>query len=282
MVDNKNKILAVVKDYTVSNQTFGLLYNVNLDMLETFPKPNPNELQRYYESKNYISHTDSTTTMFDKLYQFVKNFTIKNKVGLINSLKTTQKNLLDIGAGTGDFCVAAQNQNWTTTAVEPNASAIQIIENKKVNYVKNTIDLQTNSYDCISMWHVLEHVSDLEAQFLELKRLLKRDGSIVIAVPNYKSYDAAHYGRFWAAFDVPRHLWHFSQNSIKRLAQKNGFTVVQILPMKLDSFYVSMLSEKYQFGKIKWLNAFYIAFKSNLKARKTGQYSSLIYVLKNQ
>lgn len=282
MVDNKNKILAVVKDYTVSNQTFGLLYNVNLDMLETFPKPNPNELQRYYESKNYISHTDSTTTLFDKLYQFVKNFTIKNKVGLINSLKTTQKNLLDIGAGTGDFCVAAQNQNWTTTAVEPNASAIQIIENKKVNYVKNTIDLQTNSYDCISMWHVLEHVSDLETQFLELKRLLKRDGSIVIAVPNYKSYDAAHYGRFWAAFDVPRHLWHFSQNSIKRLAQKNGFTVVQILPMKLDSFYVSMLSEKYQFGKIKWLNAFYIAFKSNLKARKTGQYSSLIYVLKNQ
>lgn len=282
MIDNNNKLFAVVKDYTVTHQTFGLLYNDDLQMLETFPKPKSNELHKFYESDDYISHTDSKKNWFDQLYQLVKNITIKQKINLLNSFGLSNKNILDIGAGTGDFLQAAQKNGWSVTAVEPNQAAAQLVTNKKVNCVANTTGLANNSFDVISMWHVLEHVPDLTLQFKELKRLLKKDGVVIIAVPNYKSFDAKHYARFWAAFDVPRHLWHFSQNSIKLLAQKNGFKVIQTLPMKFDAFYVAMLSEKYQSGNINWINAFYIGLKSNWKAKKTGQYSSLIYVLKNQ
>lgn len=131
------------------------------------------------------------------------------------------------------------------------------------------------------MWHVLEHVPDLQNQIKELKRLLKPNGAIIIAVPNFKSYDAKYYGEFWAAYDTPRHLWHFSKTAIKKLFQNENIELVKILPMKFDSFYVSLLSEKYKTGKMNFIKAFFIGLKSNWKAKEKFEYSSHIYVLKN-
>ncbi|MCY1240886.1 Methyltransferase domain protein [compost metagenome] len=131
------------------------------------------------------------------------------------------------------------------------------------------------------MWHVLEHVPNLEDQIKELKRLLKPNGSIIIAVPNFKSYDANHYKEFWAAYDVPRHLWHFSKTAIHKLFQKENIELVKILPMKFDSFYVSLLSEKYKTGKMNFVKAFFVGLKSNWKAKRNFEYSSHIYVLKS-
>ena len=132
------------------------------------------------------------------------------------------------------------------------------------------------------MWHVLEHVPNLEEYLVALKRLLKPTGTILIAVPNFKSFDANYYGRFWAAYDVPRHIWHFSKVTIKKLFSEKEMNLVKVLPMKFDSFYVSLLSEKYKTGKMNFIKAFFVGLKSNLCAKKSKEYSSHIYVIKNK
>ncbi len=132
------------------------------------------------------------------------------------------------------------------------------------------------------MWHVLEHVPDLDFQIKELKRLLKPTGTLIVAVPNFKSYDANYYQEFWAAYDVPIHFWHFSKKAIELLFQKENMKLSKVLPMKFDSFYVSLLSEKYKTGKMNYFSAFFVGLRSNWKARRTNEYSSLIYVLKNK
>ena len=275
------------KDYTVSNKKFDLLYDRKLEMLETFPQPKPEELSDYYESDDYISHTDSKETVVDKLYQIVKKLALSNKLKLINSFKTADKNLLDVGCGTGDFLLICKNNGWKVTGVEPNAKAKIAAENKlngisdseiysEINQLKSEVQ-----FDVITLWHVLEHVPNLEAYISTLKKLLKSEGVLIVAVPNFKSYDAHHYKQFWAAFDVPRHLWHFSKKSIQLLFEKQEMNIVKILPMWFDSFYVSLLSEKYKNGKGNFLKAFYVGFISNIKAIETKEHSSLIYLLKN-
>ena len=251
-------------------------------MLVTFPKPKFSDLDSYYQSGDYISHTDASKTLLDKMYQYVKNITLNDKAKILNQLQPTNRNLLDIGCGTGDFLTKMKTENWNVVGVEPNIQASQFALNKGVIVHQETTNLVSNCYDVITMWHVLEHIHDLDFQISELKRLLAPNGVLIIAVPNFKSYDAKYYGRYWAAFDVPRHLWHFSKSAIKSLFDNPGFKLVQTLPMKFDAFYVSMLSEKYKNGRIDYLNAFIIGLKSNLKAKKSNEYSSQIYILKRK
>lgn len=270
-----------VKDHSVSKEFFELTYNSTLDMLVTTPQPKEEVLATYYETEDYISHTDSKRNFFEKLYHLVRKHAIKNKINLLNSL-TTKGNFLDIGCGTGDVLLAAKNNGWTITGIEPNAKARAIANFKTDNNVYN-IDalhkLPENSFDVISLWHVLEHLPDLDKHINQFKKLLKPEGKLLIAVPNYKSYDACYYKEFWAAYDVPRHLWHFSQNSIRLLFDKFNMKINKVLPMKFDSFYVSLLSEQYKTGKKNFIKAFYIGLVSNFKAKKSKEYSSLIYVI---
>jgi len=277
---NAQKHFLTVKDNSVSKENFELLYDETLDMLITSPQPDENNLPKYYESDDYISHTDGKRSLFEKAYHFVKDIALKNKLSLINDLNKSTGSLLDIGAGTGDFLLVAKNNGWNATGIEPSEKAKSIAKSKGVELKTNLSDFQNNSFDVITMWHVLEHVPNLENQIKELKRLIKPNGSIIIAVPNFKSYDANHYKEFWAAYDVPRHLWHFSKTAIRKLFEKEDLELVKILPMKFDSFYVSLLSEKYKTGKMNYIKAFSIGLKSNLKAKKNFEYSSHIYVLK--
>jgi 2-polyprenyl-3-methyl-5-hydroxy-6-metoxy-1,4-benzoquinol methylase len=269
-----------VKDYSVSQETFELLHDADLDMLITNPQPSLEKLPSYYESVNYISHTDGNKSMFEKMYQFVKSIALKNKLKLINS-QSTKGRILDIGAGVGDFLAVAKNDGWETFGTEPSDKAKAIAIKKGVSFVNNLSQLENNSFDVITMWHVLEHVPDLENQISELKRLLKPTGTILIAVPNFNSFDANYYGKFWAAFDIPIHLWHFSKTAIKKLFAVQSLELVKVLPMKFDSFYVSLLSEKYKTGKMNYIKAFYIGLKSNWYGNKNSEYSSHIYVIKN-
>ncbi|HIP49242.1 MAG TPA: class I SAM-dependent methyltransferase [Lutibacter sp.] len=287
---NKNtlKVKLICKDYTVSNEKFELLYNSELEMLVTNPKPSDTKLPTYYKSESYISHTDAKKSLFDKTYQLVKSYALGQKVKMITSFKTKEKRLLDIGCGTGDFISYAKNKSWNVVGVEPNKKAREL-SIKKLNdtdaiytSLENLVDSKQEKFDVITLWHVLEHVPDIDKYIKQTKSLLKSDGYLVVAVPNYKSYDATHYKEFWAAYDVPRHLWHFSQKSIARIFEKENMKVIQTLPMKFDSYYVSLLSEKYKTGKSNLFTAFKIGFLSNWKARKTKEYSSLIYILKTK
>jgi 2-polyprenyl-3-methyl-5-hydroxy-6-metoxy-1,4-benzoquinol methylase len=278
-ISNKKHFLSVV-DYSVSKETFDLYYDETLDMLITHPQPSLEILGKYYESEDYISHTDNKRSLFEKLYHFIKSIALKNKLNLINSLQPQKGSLLDIGAGTGDFLLVAKNDGWTITGIEPSDRAKVIAKNKGVPFVSSTSELGKESFDVITMWHVLEHIPDLEAQIIELKRLLKPTGTLLIAVPNFKSFDAQYYGKFWAAYDVPIHFWHFSKTAIKLLFEKEDMNLEKILPMKFDSFYVSLLSEKYKSGKMNFFKAFFIGLQSNFKASKNLEYSSHIYILK--
>ena len=280
-ISNKKHFLTV-KDYSVSKETFDLYYDETLDMLITHPQPSLENLGKYYESEDYISHTDNKRSLFEKLYHFIKSIALKNKLNLINSLQTNKGKILDIGAGTGEFLSVAKNDGWETIGVEPSDRAKAIAKNKGVSFVEKTSELENHSFDVISMWHVLEHVPDLDKQIKELKRLLKPTGTLIIAVPNFKSFDAKHYGKFWAAFDVPIHFWHFSKTAIQLLFEKEEMKLEKVLPMKFDSFYVSLLSEKYKSGKMNFVKAFFTGLQSNWKANKDFEFSSHIYILKNK
>ena len=279
-ISNKKNFLTII-DYSVSKETFDLYYDQDLDLLITSPQPSPENLGRYYESNDYISHTDSKRSLFEKAYHFVKGIALKKKLNLINNCSSSKGNLLDIGAGTGDFLFTAKQNGWETIGVEPSEKAKGIAIGKGIKFSDSTQDLESHSFDVITMWHVLEHVPNLEIQIKELKRLVKPNGTIIIAVPNFKSYDANYYGKFWAAFDVPIHFWHFSKKAIQLLFQKENIKLEKVLPMKFDSFYVSLLSEKYKKGKMNFVKAIWIGLVSNWKAKSSLEYSSHIYVLKN-
>lgn len=278
---NKNLISPLIcKDYTVSGDSFELVINKEYEMLVTAPVPT--DLEKYYKSTGYISHTDSKKTFFDKGYQIVKNYTLQQKLSLLNSFKTSAKSVLDVGAGTGDFLSVCKNNDWETFGVEPSLVARDVAKKKGIFLKAGLSEFKNQKFDVISLWHVLEHVEHLKDTIKTLQGLLKPGGRIVVAVPNYKSYDAQFYNEYWAAYDVPRHLWHFSQTAIHKLFSEVEMTVSQTLPMRFDSYYVSLLSEKYKKGKLKFIAGFYRGFISNLKAQVTSEYSSLIYVIKNK
>ncbi|HLV14614.1 MAG TPA: class I SAM-dependent methyltransferase [Xanthomarina sp.] len=287
------KVYLKVKDYSVSGEEFQLIENEIYGFLETIPQPNENQLPEYYKTEDYISHTDSKRNLLENVYHLVRNVSLKRKLKLINSVliqngikeNLKEKTLLDVGCGTGDFLQTAQKDNWSVLGIEPNDHARKIANqktNESVYNIEQLLKFNEHSFDVITLWHVLEHLPNLEDQLAIFKRLLKPNGSLIVAVPNHKSYDALHYKNFWAAFDVPRHLWHFSKESISKLISTKNMKVVKILPMVFDSYYVSMLSEKYKKGSLNVFNAFRVGFISNLKAKQSGEYSSLIYVIKNK
>ena len=273
------------KDYTVSGENYELMFNKDYEMLVTIPVPE--NLSSYYKSEDYISHTDSKKTVIDKIYQTVKNITLKRKLRLINeyllhqnSISRPEKNILDIGAGTGDFLKVCKVNLWNVFGIEPDMEARNIAAKKGVLLYKDVSHFTDKKFEIITLWHVLEHVENLEEYISTLEKLLSKNGTLIIAVPNYKSYDAKYYSKFWAAFDVPRHLWHFSETSISKLFAPVNLTVEKTLPMRFDEYYISLLSEKYKYGRMKPISALFRGFVSNIKAIKSKQYSSLIYVLK--
>ena len=278
----EDKSFITVKDFSVSGESFSLLLNEEYQILKTHPQPTLDKLGSYYEFEDYISHTDGKRTLFEKIYHFIKRKAIRDKVSLINSYQPLKGRILDIGAGTGDFLLECKNQNWDILGIEPNDKAKGIAVGKGIKFGDTIEKLESNSFDVITMWHVLEHVPDVEHQVAELKRLLKPSGTIIIAVPNFKSYDANHYKEFWAAYDVPRHLWHFSKTAIEKLFDKQNMNLEDIKPMWFDSFYVSLLSEKYKSGKMNFISGFFIGLISNVSGFFKKEFSSHIYVLKNK
>lgn len=269
------------KDFSISGEEFELHYDRDRDMLVTWPQPE--ELAPYYDSDAYISHSDANTSLTDKLYQKVKRYSLRKKVALIARYVQSEKSLLDIGAGTGDFLVAAKGKGWQIEGVEPSRAARQRAQDKGIALKSDLGKVGARKFEVITLWHVLEHLPDLEGQISEIVEHLKEGATLVIAVPNFKSKDARYYKNYWAAYDVPRHLWHFSRKSIEKLFASRGLEVIETKPMIFDAFYVALLSEKYKNGTTglpTLCKALGVGLWSNLWAWRTKEYSSLIYILK--
>jgi len=268
------------KDHFLSLEVFEIAQCSHCGLRFTNPRPFADELGKYYQSTEYISHSNSKKGLFNSIYQLVRSYTLSRKYKLI-SQHARGTRILDIGCATGEFLHFMKTKGWETRGIEPDEAARkQAVLNYQleVDNEKHLQSLDSESFDVITMWHVLEHVSDLQLRMKDLNRLLKPGGLLVIAVPNPDSGDAKTYGPFWAGYDVPRHLYHFTRESMSNLLGQHSFTLRKILPMKWDAFYVSLLSEKYRHGKMRWIPGIWNGFCSNRAAAKNSQYSSLIYL----
>lgn len=273
-----------VKDYTVSGEEFQIVECPACFLRFTQDVPSPDAIGRYYKSENYISHTNTSAGLVNRIYQLVRKRTLANKRKLITQLtglKTGQ--LLDIGSGTGSFVAEMSRHGWQVTGLEPDADArknareLYGVELGEMNEFYKT---REQSFDAISLWHVLEHVHELHPYVKRLKHLLKPGGTIFIAVPNYTSDDAIKYGPYWAAYDVPRHLYHFSPGSIEKLMQAHGLKITSLRQMWYDSFYISLLSSKYKHGHTNYLEAGWNGLRSNMKAiGNADKCSSVMYIV---
>ena len=276
-------------DHSISREMFTLVKCIDCELLITSPRPSNTQLDKYYTSPAYTSHISTAKNILDKVYLRARSFTLTWKLSLIekHAPASPEKTLFDFGCGTGEFLKAAKFNGWLTTGMEPSRFARQQSDSVIRPYIQASINDVINDnkrFQVITLWHVLEHVEDLNSTLQELKQLLIQSGTIFIAVPNHTSWDAKHYKQHWAGFDVPRHFWHFSMKSMTRLLEKHALTVVKIIPMRLDAFYISLLSEKYQNNEqvsiLGMIKAFFKALYSNQRARKNMEYSSLIYVVK--
>jgi len=268
------------EDYTVSHEKFSIVTCDGCGFKFTNPIPDVDKLGKYYKSEEYISHSDTRKGLIAQLYHWVRSYTLSTKLRLV-SRYVPRGTLLDFGCGTGMFLRKCHTSNWKTVGVEPDDAAVQIAARSgaEIHSSLSSISGDTH-FNAITLWHVLEHVPQLGGTLAWFHEHLQQDGVLIIAVPNHKSFDSLHYGPFWAAYDVPRHLYHFDPSSLSELAKKAGFKLVDQLPMKFDSFYVSLLSEKYQAGRTRYLHAFITGLRSNFKARRSGNYSSLIYIFR--
>lgn len=268
-------------DYHLTQETFVLNRCEDCGLILTSPRPDPDQLMKYYASDDYISHTSSGTNLLNQTYLIARKYTLRQKLNLVQRFAAKGK-LLDFGCGTGEFLRYAQTRHWEAYGVEPAEKARNIARQELPKIFPDAASVPSRELHAITLWHVLEHVPQLNETLAELKARLRQGGTIFIAVPNVKSYDSRHYGHRWAGLDVPRHLWHFSQPNLIRLLHNHQFKLERTLPMKLDAYYVSLLSEKYRSHNKLSLPAVYRAIRSGLKsntdARRTTEYSSLIYV----
>ncbi|MHB8402403.1 MAG: class I SAM-dependent methyltransferase [Bacteroidia bacterium] len=277
----------VCKDYTVSQTDFQIQRCTKCNFKFTSPRPDDADLGKYYKAEGYISHSDTKKGLVNKLYHAVRSYTLLKKLQLVTQhTKLKNGKILDYGAGTGAFLNTCKTNKWDAYGIEPDDTARGVMKEKFGIFSFSSLEDAKNSnlfsgFDVITAWHVLEHVPDLKETITTLRNSLKDKGVFIVAVPNPASYDAKHYKQFWAAYDLPRHLWHFEPTTITKLFSDNGFNLDKTIPMVFDSFYVSMLSEKYKTGSSGLLKAFLMGLISNIKANKTGkEFSSQIFVFR--
>ena len=279
----KHSLYIKCTDHTVSKETFSIVTCNNCNLKFTNPRPKTENLGEYYMSDEYISHTNSSKGVFNSMYQLIRKITIKNKVSLLGNKKG---NLLEIGSGTGNLLNECKKNGWKTRGVEPSVDARKIArENYGLNLFAeiDELKLKPKSQDRVMLWHVLEHISELKQTLEKVKGLMKNDGKLIIAVPNHLSFDAKHYKENWAAYDVPRHLYHFQEESMKELLKKWNLEITEKKPMLFDAFYVSMLSEKIRSGNKNPIKAITIGMTSNIYSFLFNkEYSSLIYIAKKR
>ena len=281
---NKAQINLWLRDEFLTKEDFHICECLNCGLLYTMPRPNPDKIGSYYKSEDYYSHQENKKGFIPKVYEAVKktNLNYKSKLAL-GGLQPGC--LLDIGCGVGDFLHTAEKMGWNCTGIEPSEEAKSIAKQRtKANILESSEleRLQDESFDVITMWHVLEHVDDLKWEMKQLQRLIKPNGRIVIAVPNYKSYDGQYYKELWAAYDVPRHLNHFNKTTIAKIFNSAGFDLVRTDKLKWDAYYISYMSEQYKHHSFPLIRGAFRGLISNGKAKRSGEWSSKVYIFEKK
>ena len=280
----KAQINLWLRDEFLTKEDFHICECLNCGLLYTMPRPDKNRIGAYYKSDEYYSHQENKKGFIPKVYERVKSINLKHKYKLATNGFQPGK-LLDIGCGVGDFLHTSEMHGWECIGVEPSEDAQAIAQNRVKGKIIKSEELEgfpNGAFDVITMWHVLEHVDDLKWQVAQLQRLVKPSGRVIIALPNYKSYDGQYYKEQWAAYDVPRHLNHFNRNVLTKIFKINGLELVKMDKLKWDAYYISYLSEQYKHHSLPLVRGLYRGFISNCKAKRSGEWSSLVYVFERK
>ncbi len=274
-------------DYFATGEQFDLFCCHDCGFTFTQGAPVESEIGKYYESPEYISHSNTRKGLMNTLYHYVRMYMLGHKARMVIKESYLKKGrLLDIGTGTGYFLHAMQQRGWKVEGVEKSAAARDFAQaNFQLNIQPESAlsNFDAGSFHVITLWHVMEHLEHLDETWKLLRELLTDKGVLIVAVPNCSSYDAKKYGADWAAYDVPRHLWHFTPSTIHKLASKHGFIMANRHRMPFDAFYVSMLSEKNQKKHFAFLRGMYsgcIALFQALPRKERS--SSMIYVFRKK
>lgn len=281
---DKAQINLWLKDEFLSKEDFRICECLACGLLYTMPRPGKEKIGDYYKSQDYYSHQENKKGFIPRIYEKVKKVNLKHKYSVATNGLNKGK-ILDIGCGVGDFLKTLETHGWQGLGVEPSEDARQIAQTRiKAEIIESEAlnQIPDESFDVITMWHVLEHVDNLKWQVAQLQRLIKKQGRIVIAVPNYKSYDSQFYKELWAAYDVPRHLNHFSKEMIAKILSSNELKLVKTDKLKWDAYYISYMSEQYKHHSLPLIRGAYRGFVSNCKARKSGEWSSMVYVFERK
>lgn len=274
------KEVCSTQDYLVSGETFSIRWDETKGYAATHPQPAADKLGEYYESSAYISHNESQQSFVGFLYRWARKYMFYIKHKMFKKQLPANATILDYGCGTGSFLDYTSSKSYASFGVETNAHARDQAIQKGLTVASSWEHLPQEKFNMISLWHVLEHVSDLNQCVQEIQKRLNTNDILLIAVPNLNAFDAIHYEAFWAAFDVPRHLWHFSQRGIKQLIEPHGFELIEQHPLILDALYIAYVSEKHKGSRFALLKGIFRGLQSNWKAKKTGEYSSLVYLFR--
>lgn len=274
-------------DYTVSKEQFSLVRCVQCSFVFTNPRPAMADIGRYYESAAYTPHSGGDSSVIAKLYREVRKIALKNKLQLITRLCPNQGGILDYGCGSGEFLQVCTQAGWKTLGVDASETARKIAKEQNLQVItpeELSRNKQSYSFDIISLWHVLEHLHDLHGTLALLKGILSSNGWLLIAVPNRDSNDAQFYQQYWAAYDVPRHLYHFRPQDMEALLNQHQLEIAEFLPMPFDAYYVSLLSEQYQnVGIMRFPKAFWSGLWSNIAAHNNAKLSaSVLYLIRHK
>ncbi|MBC7556563.1 MAG: class I SAM-dependent methyltransferase [Chryseobacterium sp.] len=269
-----------ITDHFLTQENFEIKETKITGVFKTFPIPA--DLQPYYDSENYISHHQDSGSFKEKFYKYLQGFNLNYKKNILSKFIQTGTKILDYGCGAGEFLKFIEG-DFQTMGFEPNESARNSAYKKitKTKIISDLNSIENESLDAITLWHVFEHIENQDEIINQFHQKLKQGGILIIAVPNPSSFDAKHYGKFWAAYDVPRHIFHFTKAGMENLfkSKNEKWQLKKICPLLLDSFYISMLSEKYKKSGLFWLKGFIFGAISNFKASKNHEYSSLIYII---
>ena len=281
---DKAQINLWLKDEFLTKEDFHICECLNCGLLYTMPRPDKDHIGAYYKSEDYYSHKENTKGFVPKLYERIKKNNLKNKYQLATKGLSVGK-MLEIGCGVGDFLHTAEEHGWECIGVEPSEEAKAIATKRTKASILSSEELESladEQFDLITMWHVLEHVDDLRWEMAQLQRLIKPHGRIVIAVPNYKSYDGQYYKEHWAAYDVPRHLNHFNRTVLTKMFKTKGLELKKMDKLKWDAYYISYMSEQYRIHSLPLVRGAFRGLISNSKARKSGEWSSLVYIFEKK
>ena len=279
--NSQKKRLASPKDALVSGESFELLLDLDAQIAKTHPFPDENKLPSYYQHEDYISHGNARQSFVEKVYGIVQEIMFAKKHSWMQAFLEKESSYLDYGCGTGSLVNHLKRKGVDAHGVEPNEKA-RNHHQETDTVVKDLASLKKKTFGVVALWHVLEHIPAPEELLGELQTMLSDEGVLIIAVPNFKSRDAEKYKDHWAAYDVPRHLWHFSKQGLVSLVKKQGLECTKIRPLWFDAFYVSYLSEKHKGRSLPLIRGLIFGLYSNLHALRTGEYSSLVYFFQKQ